>query len=175
MLFNELIYSLNYALNTSKKDLNSGIYYITFTIKRWYYLFDRHNRWNILLDSLKYCQQNKGIKIYAWVFMMNHIHLIIESSNVSGFIRDFKKFTSKEFKKNITETEPNVLKIFIENGVYEFWNRTNMPKRIESEEFLQQKKNYIEQNPVRKNYVKNAQDWVYSSANPENLLKLERL
>lgn len=39
------------------KESNSGIYFLTFTVNKWYYLFDRHNRWDILADSLKYCQK----------------------------------------------------------------------------------------------------------------------
>ena len=36
------------------KEFASGIYYLTFTIKNWYYLFDRHNRFEILADSIQY-------------------------------------------------------------------------------------------------------------------------
>lgn len=81
------------------KELNQRIYFLTFTVKRWYYLFDRHKRWDILLASLRYCQKNKELKIYHWVFMLNHIHLIAKSEDMIGFVRDFKTFTSKELKK----------------------------------------------------------------------------
>lgn len=48
------------------KEFTSGIYYLTFTVKNWYYLFDRHNRFEILADSLQYCQKHKGLKLYAY-------------------------------------------------------------------------------------------------------------
>jgi hypothetical protein len=38
------------------------------------------------------------------------MHVIARSSDMSGFIRDFKTFTSKEIKKNIMETEPQILR-----------------------------------------------------------------
>jgi putative transposase len=158
------------------KNYNDDFYFLTFTIKRWYYLFDRHNRWEILLNSLRFCQTNKGLKIYNWVFMLNHIHLIIKSDDMIGFVRDFKTFTSKELKKNIIETEPNILNLFEENGQYQFWQSTNKPERIYSENFYIIKANYIEQNPVRKHYVRNPEDWIYSSANrKDGLLVLELL
>jgi putative transposase len=158
------------------KNHNDDFYFLTLTIKRWYYLFDRHNRWQILLNSLKYCQANKGLKIYNWVFMLNHIHLIIRSDDMIGFIRDFKTFTPKELKKNVIETEPNILNLFEENGQYQFWQSTNKPERIYSDKFYITKANYIEQNPVRKYYVKNPEDWIYSSANrKDNLLVLVSL
>ena len=59
------------------------------------------------------------------------------------------------------------------SGKYEFWERTNMPKMIKSEEYLLQKIRYIHANPVRKQYVKNPEDWVWSSANNESTIKLE--
>ena len=158
------------------KELNQEIYFLTFTVKRWYYLFDRHNRWDILLNSLKYCQKHKGLKIYNWVFMLNHIHLIAKADNMLDFIRDFKTFTSKELKKNILETEPNILKLFEENGKYQFWQNTNMPELITSEAFYLIKAKYIEENPVKKAYIKRNEHWVYSSANKEDgLLELEHI
>ena len=83
------------------KQLNAGIYFLTMTIHRWYYLFDRHNRWKILADSIRYCQQNKELTLHAYVFMLNHIHLIVASKEVAGLVSDFKKFTSKQLKSNI--------------------------------------------------------------------------
>lgn len=151
---------------------NTGIHFVTFTVKKWYYLFDRHNRWDILLNSLKYCQKNKELKIYTYVFMLNHLHLIVQNDDLSGFIRDFKRFTSKELRKNITETEPNVLDLFQENEEFIFWKKTNMPEFIENERFFLQKKNYIEENPVKKKYVDKAEYWRYSSANPGQELVL---
>lgn len=108
--------------------------------------------------------------------MLNHIHLIVRSIDLAGFIRDFKKFTSKELKKNITETEPHILKLFIVNGEYHFWQKTNMPEVIMNEDFYLTKAKYIESNPVRKSYVTDAAHWVYSSANKEaDLLELKSI
>ena len=83
--------------------------------------------------------------------MTNHIHLIIKSLDVSGFIRDFKKHTAYELMKNLKISEPELVQLFKNSdGHYSIWEKTNMPKMIESEDFFLQKKNYIEENPVRK-------------------------
>jgi hypothetical protein len=76
-------------------ELNQGTYYLTLTVERWYYLFDRYNRWQILADSLRFCQEHKGLEFNSYVFLLNHLHLIATSPDVAGFIRDFKPFTSK--------------------------------------------------------------------------------
>ena len=111
------------------KELKEGIFFLTFTVHRWYYLFDRHNRWDILTDSLKYCQANKGLQIYHFVFMLNHLHLIAKSCDIPGFIM---------------ETEPHILKLFEENGEYHFWQKTNMPEVIRSVDFYLAKARYHE-------------------------------
>jgi putative transposase len=157
------------------KEENYLHYFITMTIQKWYYIFDRYDRWNILAESLKYCQKNKGLKIYVYVFMLNHIHMIMQSDNVAGFLRDFKKFTSIELKKNLQETEPNILKLFIDEQTkkYSFWQTANKPKFIGTEKFFLQKMNYIHNNPVKKGYVIRPEYWKWSSANPESEIKLE--
>lgn len=152
---------------------NTGHYFITLTTKNWYYLFDRHERWTILADSLNYCKAEKQLRLFGFVFMLNHIHLIFYSPDVAGFVRDFKKFTSKKLKENILKTEPTILKLFLEpNGEYHFWQKTNLPLLIENERFMLQKLNYIHMNPVRKQYVIKPEYWYWSSANPECELKV---
>jgi putative transposase len=50
--------------------------------------------------------------VYAYVFMLNHIHLIIKSKHAAGFFRDFKKYTTKKFIENIKKFEPEVSGLF---------------------------------------------------------------
>ena len=73
--------------------LNSEAYFITMTVNKWYYIFDRHKRWQILLDSLIFAQKHKNLKVFAFVFMLNHIHLVVstdEGNPFSDIMRDFK-------------------------------------------------------------------------------------
>lgn len=161
-------------IQTIKKDNNSGYYFITCTVKHWYYIFDRYNRWQMLADSLIYCIKHKELKLYGFVFMLNHIHLLFSSPDAAGFTRDFIKFTSKEFKMNIIKTEPNLLDLFLDSaGVFHLWQDTNMPILIESEKVFRQKLIYIHYNPVRKGYVMKPEYWYWSSANPECPIPLE--
>ncbi len=154
------------------KEANQSLYFITPTIQNWYYIFDRHNRWQIIADSIKFCQANKGLEVYCYVFMLNHLHLIIRSPDVAGFVRDFKKFTSKKLIENISESEPQVLELFKTENGYRFWKDDNQPKIIESENFARQKANYIHNNPVVKGYVARPENWKWSSANPDSEIKV---
>jgi len=105
-----------------KKELNDRTYFVTPTVKNWYYIFDRYKRWEILADCLRYHVENKELKIFGYVFMLNHLHMIVQCPDVIGFIRDFKKFTSRRIQTNLQQTEPNVLELFRNSeGLYEFW------------------------------------------------------
>lgn len=98
------------------------------------------------------------------------------SPDMSGFLRDFKRFTSVKFKSNLETTELSVLKLFVDDeGKYRFWMDTNAPKKIENPEFYLQKLNYIHENPVRKGYVAKAEYWIWSSANPNSPLTIRLL
>ena len=116
------------------------------------------------LETL-YCKERKGLNLYAYVFMLNHMHLVVSSPDTIGFVRDFKRHTTKELLSNIVATEPEVMKLFeTDGGGREFWARTNMPKAVEHERFLLQKVEYIHNNPVRKGYVRRPEYWIWSSA-----------
>ena len=157
-------------------DLNNGTYFLTFVVQHWYHIFNNFNRWEILSDSFMYCIDNKDLKLEAFVFMLNHIHLIVSSPNVAGFICDFKKFTSKRLKENILTTQPALMNQFIDRrGDYHLWQKTNMPKYIETEDFYQQKLDYIHYNPVVKSYVALPEQWYWSSANPNCELRPTQL
>jgi len=158
------------------QELNSGVYFLTPTIRNWYYIFDRHDRWQIIADSLAYCQASKGLKVYGYVFMLNHLHLMVGSKDAAGFVRDFKRHTFKQLCANLAAHESNVLSLFLDDdGQYRFWKPDNQPKWIESERFFIQKMRYIHQNPVRKGYVEEAAHWKWSSANPNSQVKVDNI
>ncbi|MDB5255383.1 MAG: transposase [Chitinophagaceae bacterium] len=70
-----------------------GIYFITFAVVEWIDVFSCKIYKDELLDSIKYCQDNKGLEIFAWCIMTNHVHLMIraeEKSHLSNTLRDLK-------------------------------------------------------------------------------------
>jgi putative transposase len=81
-------------------------YYLTLTIEEWIDIFSRPVYKHLIVDSLNYCIENKGLEIYCWCLMSNHLHLIAsakEEGNLSDILRDFKKFTSKAIITAIKE------------------------------------------------------------------------
>jgi putative transposase len=155
-----------------------GIYYLTLTVVDWVDVFTRPIYRHIIIDSLAYCQREKGLILHAWVLMSNHIHLIAsakEGHNVSDFLRDFKKYTNKKIIEAIKEAPESrrnwMLNRFEYAGRkdnkikdYKFWQEGNEAKELVTTEFMLQKLNYIHENPVRAELVDKAIDYRYSSA-----------
>jgi len=155
----------------------SAAHYLTLQIVQWADIFTRKIYRDIVIESLKYCQNEKGLEIYAYVIMSNHIHVLVRSyqDNLSGTIRDFKRHTSKEIINAIAEHNESrkewLLMIFKyaagkhkRNNNYQVWTHENHPEEIFSNKFIEQKINYIHMNPVRAGIVVNAEDYLYSSA-----------
>ena len=161
--------------------------FVTLTVIEWINIFTHKKYFDVLLESLKYCKKSKGLKLYGFVFMTNHIHLIISDINckLDNIIRDYKHFTTTQIKKLLQQDRRSYILRLIENSIYkkkgqefQIWQRENFPKFIETEEFFLQKLNYIHQNPVKKGYVEKPEDWKYSSAgnyylNDYSLIKLD--
>ena len=138
------------------------IHFVTFAVLEWVDVFTRKEYRDILIESLKFCQKEKGLLLHGWCIMSNHIHLIAsaKNENLSDLLRDFKKFTSKQIiaaiEKNMSESRREwMLKIFLEQGsenirnkTYQFWRQDNQPQELYSPKFLFQKLNYIHNNPV---------------------------
>ena len=86
---------------------SEGIYFISTSIVNWVDVFTRIEYKTILIDSLSYCQKEKGLIIYAYVIMTNHFHLLVSKENneinFSDIFRDLKKYTAMQIIKNIKE------------------------------------------------------------------------
>lgn len=155
-----------------------GIYFITYTVVNCIDVFTRIEYRNVLIDSWKYCQKQKGLEIYAWVIMTNHVHMIVGSLNnqLSEIIGQIKSFTSTELHKHI-ENNPkesrkqwmlSIMKDIGEknknNNDFQFWQQHNQPVELSSNYLMDQKLDYIHNNPVVAGFVENPEDYAYSSA-----------
>jgi REP element-mobilizing transposase RayT len=152
-------------------------HFVTMTVTDWADIFSRKIYRDILIDSLKYCCREKGMILYAYVIMTNHIHLVIQSEKgkLSDLIRDFKKFTSamiirqlpskKESRRDWLFKRFEFANFRRNNGAnYQLWRSGNHPIEVSYPKILWQKINYIHLNPVKAGIVNVAWHYVYSSA-----------
>ncbi|HZV69889.1 MAG TPA: hypothetical protein VFG10_10110 [Saprospiraceae bacterium] len=155
-------------------------YFMTFTIVGWVDVFTRKECCQILIDSFNYCKDNKGLILYAYVFMESHIHLLAAaaygSKGMSAIVRDYKTFTSKKIIEWITDNPMESRRDWLEivfkyhgkynsnNHVFQVWQQHNKPMICLTPQFTLQKLNYIHYNPVKSGLVDHPEDYRYSSA-----------
>src|SRR5690606_17351947 len=143
----------------------------------WIDVFTRKEYKDIVIDCLNYCIKNKGMILYGYVIMSNHIHLILQSSlgKLSDLVRDFKKFTAKTILEKINKGSESrkewmldrfkkAAETHVRNKNYQFWQYGNHAEEIYSTKFMWSKLNYIHMNPVRAGIVEKASNYIYSSA-----------
>lgn len=156
------------------------LYFITTTVIDWMDVFTRPVYKQIIVESLRYCQQKKGLDLYAWVLMTNHLHLIagtrLADIGISDILRDFKKYTSKAVVKAIQEnTRESRMEWLLDRcwfrGAsdkkikdFKFWQDGSYVDNVRSYDFYRQKLDYIHNNPVRQEIVARPEDYPYSSA-----------
>ena len=156
----------------------NALYFLTFTVTDWVDVFTRLSYRNIIADSLTYCRHSKGLKLYAWCLMTNHIHLVCTVDppfSMSDFIRDYKKFTAKAILAAIENSPESrkewMLYRFEYAGKYDkriekyrFWQDKSHPIELYNNKMIDERINYIHQNPVRTGLVAIAEDYLFSSA-----------
>jgi len=157
------------------------LYFVTFTVIDWLDVFIRDEYRTIVVNSIHYCQQNKGLEVYGYCIMTSHIHLIIGSKGthkIEGIIRDLKSFTSRHIRKameSMDEVHESrrtwMLKRMYTAGKYnpnnkdfQFWQQHSHPIELSSNEMIDQRLEYIHLNPVAAGFVDTPEAWVYSSA-----------
>jgi REP element-mobilizing transposase RayT len=149
-----------------------GVYFVSFAVQGWVDIFTRNEYKDIVIDCLAYCQKNKGLELFAWCIMTNHVHLIIRAQEgflLQDILRDFKRFTSnkilKEIKENPRESRKEwLLEQFKTRDGFCFWGTDNHPIELWSNNVIDQKLDYLHQNPVEEGIVFRAEDYRYSSA-----------
>lgn len=156
-----------------------GLYFVSFAVIDWLEVFLKDEYKDILINSLTYCQLNKGMEIAAWCIMTDHVHLVfrsIDKEHPAKLLGDFKRFTSKAIVKAI-QKNPNehrkefLLKKFKDAAdrsskvnKFKFWQHDNQPIELWSNKVIWEKINYVHQNPVKAGLVFKPEQYKYSSA-----------
>ncbi len=155
-----------------------GLYFVTLTVVDWVDVFIRKRYKDIVIESLQYCQQHKGLSVFAYVIMSSHLHLVVrvdEGLALSDVLRDFKKYTAKKLLHEIEHGGYESRREWLlhrfayrgsekSNRKYQLWQSDNHPIVLYSLPVIMQKVDYIHANPVKEGWVKYTVDFTYSSA-----------
>ena len=121
---------------------------------------------------------NKGLNVYAWVIMSNHVHMIIGTRDqpMENILRDIKRHTSKKIVEAISNNPQESRKEWMmrlfesagrrnpNNENFQFWQLGNNPIELWSNHLIDQKLDYLHNNPVVAGWVDEPEHYLYSSA-----------
>ncbi len=157
------------------------LYFVIFTVINWIDIFIRNEYRNVFLESVRFCQKNKGLQVFAWCIMTSHIHMILGTggeNKLENIIRDLKSYTSISIRKLIESKEKVgesrrewMLDLMLKAGLrnsnnkdFQFWQQHNHPIELSTNKLLDQKLDYIHDNPVIAGFVESPEMWQFSSA-----------
>ena len=124
-------------------------YFYTATILNWHHLLKSDRYKDIIMSSLRHLVQRGKIKVYAFVIMPNHIHLIWELLEMNGKEMphvSLLKHTAHSFLVDLRQHDPQLLPYFETKGAdrrHHFWQRNSLPIALYNPAVWRQKINYV--------------------------------
>ena len=147
-------------------------YFITSTINSWLPVFTRQATADIILDSWRHLQKERDLRLFAYVILENHLHMIVSAPELSGVMQSFKSWTAREIIRLLNvqggRTLLRQLKATKLNhktqSEHQVWQEGGKPKQIQNDEMMWQKIEYIHNNPLDRGFVDDPVHWRWSSA-----------
>lgn len=147
-------------------------HFVTCTILHWIPIFTRKESVQIIIECLKFLQQKDNLKLYAYVILENHLHMVVQSDDLHKTMQSFKQYTAKQILEMLKKQNVKMIleqlafykKSHHKEKTYQIWEEGCQPKLINSDDMMKIKIDYIHQNPVKRGYIDNAVHWRYSSA-----------
>ena len=144
--------------------------FFTASIKGWHKLLEEDKYKDIIISSLQFLVADKRIKLYAFVIMNDHIHLIWQMQPLihpQHVQRDFLKYTAQQIKFDLQKNKPEILSHFESDAndrTHQFWKRRALSIELRTDKVYQQKLDYIHWNPVKAEICNHPEEYKYSSA-----------
>jgi putative transposase len=154
---------------------DGAAYLCTLTIHHWLPVFNAGTHYaGVILQSLEFMRRSKGLRLHAYVVMIDHLHLIACHDDLSGAMRDLKSWTALRLIEELHRDGRTRWLRLMEVGKdvcekergqqFRVWEDGFHPKVITSDAMFLQKLDYVHGNPVRKGFVSQPEDWRWSSA-----------
>ena len=176
-------------MSETRKTFEGKLYYVTLTVVGWIDIFTRKEYVYELMNDIKYCQANKGLELYAYVIMSNHLHMIAgaKDGKLNELLGHFKSYTAKKLIEMVDNNQQESRQEWMmymfgffgkrnsRNKEYQFWQNGNHPIELYSPDVITQKVRYLHNNPVKQGIVARAEEYLYSSANEFSEIKVLEL
>ena len=147
-------------------------YFMTCTIVAWLPVFARPPLVDIIFDSWRFLQRQRGFEIFGYVIMENHLHWIARAPDLSEQVGRFKSYTARRIIDSLEQhgyttllDERRFYKLRHKvDQTHQLWQEGSHPQQIRDDQMMLQKLEYTHNNPIRRGYVEQPSHWRYSSA-----------
>jgi REP element-mobilizing transposase RayT len=147
-------------------------HFLTCTIVGWLPVFTRPETVKIVLDSWRFLQEHRGVDIFGYVILENHLHMIASAPDLGEQIQRFKSFTARQIIDHLKKCNAQRLLSLLAylkasyktECEFQLWEEGSHPQSIHSDDMMVQKLDYMHVNPVKRGYVDDPTHWRYSSA-----------
>ena len=133
---------------------NSLVYHVFNRSNARSFIFQQPEDFTHFIKLLQFYARKFSLKVYHWVIMSNHYHLLLElnepgmlSKFMAGLNRAYTHYYHKAYKSS---------------GL--LWQGRFKSQPVQKENYMLACGRYIERNPVAANIVSEAADYLYSSA-----------
>jgi REP element-mobilizing transposase RayT len=138
----------------------------------WLPVFTRPEAVQIVLDSWRFLIAEKGMKLFGYVILENHLHFIASAPELANAVKSFKMYTARKIVDLLQANGADVLLKQMKSmkrphkmdSEFQVWDEGSHPKKISNDEMMLQKLEYSHNNPVKRGYVDEPTHWRYSSA-----------
>lgn len=146
-------------------------YYLTAVTKDRLPVFRTETIARLVCDAIDEARRSGKFLIFAYVLMLDHIHLVTDSSRDSQDIHRFVNgIVSRRVINHLKEKgrDESLKKLRVEERAdgwkYSLWQHHPDTRLLWSEQMLWQRIQYTHLNPVRAGLVEHPKDWKWSSA-----------
>jgi putative transposase len=152
------------------------LYFVTTSTVQHHHLLRRDVTKRLVVDTLDCMRLRRRLKLYAFVVMPNHLHLIMQcgaDDPLSNAVRDLKKHVADRVIRQyqIEGNQPVLAQLASavtrpDRQRYKVWEDGYDARDVFSPEFLRQKMTYLHNNPCQPhwNLVERPEDYAWSSA-----------
>jgi putative transposase len=147
-------------------------YFLTCTTVAWLPIFSNPQLAEIIFESWRFLQKQRGVELLGYVIMENHLHWLAAADELSNKVAQFKSFTARRIIDTLQKLGHLTLLRELEffklrhktDQTFQLWQEGSHPQEIQGDAMMWQKLEYIHNNPLRRGFVDDPLHWRYSSA-----------
>ena len=128
----------------------NNLYFTTSTILGWKKLLDEKKNVDFIFETFAFLNENKRFKLYAFVIMPNHMHLLYEvlpDYTNTDIKHSILSYSSKKILAKLNDSAKFSFLVNKSNKEYQIWKGNSLSVEIITNKFFLQKLHYIHNNP----------------------------